>query len=46
MTDNASRPRKTCLAAVETDGEELMLSSSGGVFSILARRTLDFNGVV
>lgn len=28
---------KTCLAAVDADRDELMLSSSGGAFSVLAR---------
>ena len=46
MTDNTVRPGKTCLAVVDSDGEELMLSSSGGAFSILARRTFANGGVV
>ena len=37
---------KTCLAAVDADKDELMLSSSGGAFSILARRTLSHGGTV
>lgn len=37
---------KTCLAAVDADRDELMLSSSGGAFSVLARRTLSHGGTV
>lgn len=37
---------KTCLAAVDADKDELMLSSSGGAFSVLARRTLSHGGTV
>ena len=37
---------RTCLAVVNADVEELMLSSSGGAFSILARRTLLRGGTV
>lgn len=37
---------KTCLAAVDADKDELMLSSSGGAFSVLARRTLSHGGAV
>lgn len=37
---------KICLAAVDTDKDELMLSSSGGAFSVLARRTLSHGGTV
>ena len=46
MTDSAVQPCKTCLALVDSDGEELMLSSSGGAFSIMARRTFARGGVV
>lgn len=46
MADSASRSCAKCLAAIDSDGDELMLSSSGGVFSILARRMLDLGGVV
>ncbi|WP_456035582.1 Coenzyme F420 hydrogenase/dehydrogenase, beta subunit C-terminal domain [Senegalimassilia anaerobia] len=46
MADNDSQCCKTCLAAIDSDGDELMLSSSGGAFSILARRMLDLGGVV
>lgn len=46
MADNSAQPGKTCLAVVDSDGEELMLSSSGGAFSVLARRTLAHGGVV
>lgn len=38
--------RATCLAVVNGDGNELMRSSSGGAFSLLARRTLGAGGVV
>lgn len=37
---------RTCLAAVDADKDELMHSSSGGAFSVLARRTLNRGGVV
>lgn len=37
---------KTCLAAVDADKDELMLSSSGGAFSVLARMTLSHGGTV
>lgn len=37
---------KTCLAAVDADRDELMFSSSGGAFSVLARRTLSHGGTV
>lgn len=37
---------RTCLAVVNADAEELMLSSSGGAFSILARRTLSRGGAI
>lgn len=40
------QPSKTCLAVVNSDTDELMLSSSGGAFSVLARRTLGRGGVV
>ena len=46
MADNASQSRKTCLAAVGSDDNELMLSSSGGAFSVLARRVIARGGVV
>lgn len=46
MADNASRSCVRCLAAIDSDDDELMLSSSGGAFSILARRMLDLGGVV
>ena len=46
MADSASRSCARCLAAIDSDGDELMLSSSGGAFSILARRMLDLGGVV
>lgn len=46
MTDSAAMLGTTCLAVVDADGGELMLSSSGGVFSVLARRTLARGGVV
>ena len=46
MADSASRSCARCLAAIDSDGDELMLSSSGGVFSILARRMLNLGGVV
>lgn len=46
MADNASQSRKTCLAAVDSDDNELMLSSSGGAFSVLARRVIARGGVV
>lgn len=35
-----------CLAAINNSGDELMRSSSGGVFSLLARHTLSCGGVV
>lgn len=37
---------RTCLAAVDADKDELMLSSSGGAFSVLARRALSHGGTV
>ena len=37
---------RTCLAAVDSNRDELMRSSSGGAFSVLARRTLSRGGVV
>lgn len=37
---------RTCLAAIDADMDELMRSSSGGAFSVLARRTLGNGGVV
>lgn len=46
MADNASQSYRTCLAAIDSDGDELMLSSSGGAFSVLARRVFDLGGVV
>lgn len=46
MADSASRSCARCLAAIDSDGDELMLSSSGGAFSILARRMLNLGGVV
>ena len=46
MTDNVSQSCTTCLAAIDSDDDELMLSSSGGVFSVLARRMFDLGGVV
>ncbi|WP_294375049.1 Coenzyme F420 hydrogenase/dehydrogenase, beta subunit C-terminal domain [uncultured Slackia sp.] len=46
MADNASQSRKTCLAAVGSDDNELMFSSSGGAFSVLARRVIARGGVV
>ena len=46
MADNASQSCRTCLAAIDSDGDELMLSSSGGAFSVLARRIFDLDGVV
>lgn len=46
MADSASRSRMTCLAAVDCDDDELMLSSSGGAFSVLARRVIARGGVV
>ena len=46
MADNVSQSCTTCLAAIDSDDDELMLSSSGGVFSVLARRMFDLGGVV
>lgn len=46
MADSASWSRMTCLAAVDCDDDELMLSSSGGAFSVLARRVIARGGVV
>lgn len=37
---------KTCLAAVDADKDELMLSSSGGAFSVLARKVISHGGTV
>lgn len=37
---------KTCLAAVDADKDELMLSSSGGAFSVLARKVISRGGAV
>ena len=37
---------RNCLAAVDADKDELMRSSSGGAFSVLARRTLGRGGIV
>lgn len=37
---------KTCLAVIDSDDAELMRSSSGGAFSVLARRTISRGGVV
>lgn len=39
-------PDKTCLAAIDADKDELMLSSSGGAFSVLARKVISHGGVV
>ena len=36
----------TCLAVVNSDAGDLMLSSSGGAFSLLARKILNCDGVV
>lgn len=46
MASNAFDASKTCLAAIDADSDELMESSSGGAFSVLARRTLGRDGVV
>ena len=46
MADNVSQSCTTCLAAIDSDDDKLMLSSSGGVFSVLARRMFDLGGVV
>ena len=46
MADNASQFCRTCLAAIDSDGDELTLSSSGGAFSVLSRRILALGGVV
>ncbi len=46
MADSASWSRMTCLAAVDCDDDELMLSSSGRAFSVLARRVIARGGVV
>ncbi len=37
---------RVCLAVVNADADELMLSSSGGAFSVLARRTISRGGAV
>lgn len=37
---------KTCLAAIDADRDELMLSSSGGAFSVLARKVIAHEGTV
>lgn len=37
---------KTCLAAIDADRDELMLSSSGGAFSVLARKVIAHGGTV
>lgn len=37
---------KTCLAAVDANKDELMLSSSGGAFSVLARKVISRGGAV
>ena len=46
MTNNEFDASKTCLAVIDADADELMKSSSGGAFSVLARRTLDRSGIV
>lgn len=46
MASSARRTGKTCLAVINSDMDELMLSSSGGVFPVLARRTIGNGGVV
>ena len=43
---SGTSPVKTCLAAIDADADELMLSSSGGAFSVLARRTIGRGGAV
>lgn len=37
---------KTCLAVVDANKDELMLSSSGGAFSVLARKVISRGGAV
>lgn len=46
MASNMRRAERSCLAVINSDVDELMLSSSGGVFSVLARRTINNNGAV
>ena len=46
MAGDSFDASKACLAVIDSDADELMESSSGGAFSVLARRTLGRGGVV
>ena len=46
MPNRETPAGRTCLAVIDRDSDELMRSSSGGAFSVLARRTIGRGGVV